>query len=71
MTNFTHKIEVVQEEKDLGVTFDKDLKFDKHIKTKVKIPNRLNSGITYQKKKKIIFFTCLYKALVRPHLEYA
>ena len=30
-----HKIEAVQEGKDLGVTFHKDVKFDKHIKIKV------------------------------------
>ena len=59
-------------EKDLGVVFDSSLNFRKHINEKVKKANR-NLGIimrTFHCMSKDMFLK-LYKALVRPHLEYA
>ena len=59
-------------EKDLGVLFDKSLKFDQHINSIINKANR-NLGIirkTFEFMDKSIF--CLiFKGLVRPHLEYA
>ena len=59
------------EEKDLGVVFDCMLSFDSHIQTVINKANR-NIGIirrtfSYLTRKG---FIKLYKALVRPHLEY-
>ena len=67
-----HQLEVVDHEKDLGVTMDVDLIFDKHISNKI---NKAN-GIVGLIRKSFIHldeesFLRLYKALVRPHLEYA
>ena len=61
-----------ENEKDLGVTFDKDLKFGVHIQTSVNKANKTLGIIfrtyTYMD---IEMFKTLYKTLVRPHLEYA
>ena len=70
--NIYTTITEVDQEKDLGVIFDKKLNFNTHISTKVNIANR-NLGLI---SKTFIFmdqvmFLQLYKALVRPHLEYA
>ena len=59
------------EEKDLGVVFDCMLSFDSHIQTVINKANR-NIGII---RRTFSYFTInvfikLYKALVRPHLEY-
>ena len=66
------KIIQVDNEKDLGVTFDSKLSFSKHISNKVNIANRnlglIYKNFTYLDKE---MFLALYKALVRPHLEYA
>jgi len=66
------KIQLVDSEKDLGVTFDDKLTFNKHIHLKVNIANRnlglIAKSFTYLDKE---MFLQLYKALVRPHLEYA
>ena len=64
--------EKVKEEKDLGVMIDSKLNFRQHISKKVSIANR-NLGIihrtfTYLSQE---MFLSLYKAMVRPHLEYA
>ena len=69
--NKVHEIVKVENEKDLGIIFDKKLSFSDHIQTKIKIANR-NLGIifktfTYMDKE---MFRTLYKSLVRPHLEY-
>ena len=61
-----------REEKDLGVIIDEELTFEKHISEKVNLANR-NMGIirrTFQFLD-ITTFKYLYKAQVRPHLEYA
>jgi len=59
------------EEKDLGVTFDTTLKFDKHIESIIK---KANSMIGLIKRNfsfiDIHIFLHLYRALIRPHLEY-
>lgn len=65
-------IKQVECEKDLGVIFDEKLIFREHISKKASIANR-NLGLifksfTYLDKE---MFLCLYKSLVRPHLEYA
>ena len=65
-------LEQVTSEKDLGVTVDNKLLFREHISKKSAIANR-NLGIifksfTYLDKE---MFLCLYKSLVRPHVEYA
>ena len=58
-------------EKDLGVIFDKELTFNNHIQTCI---NKANQMIGLIKRTFINIdnniFTKLYKALVRPHLEY-
>ena len=65
-------LEQVTSEKDLGVTVDNKLLFKEHITEKSAIANR-NLGVifksfTYLDKE---MFLCLYKSLVRPHVEYA
>ena len=60
-----------KEEKDLGVIFDTTLKFDLHIESMIKKANSMLGLI----KRNFSFidmfvFLKLYKALIRPHLEY-
>jgi ribonucleases P/MRP protein subunit RPP40 len=65
-------VEKVNIIKDLGVTFDKSLKFKEHILEKI---NKAYSVIGLIKRNFIyiseISFCMLYKAMVRSHLEYA
>ena len=65
-------LEQVTEEKDLGVTFCETLKFDKHILNCVNKTNKtlgiVKRSFTYMDKN---MFMQLYKALIRPHIEYA
>jgi len=65
-------MEHVGAEKDLGVTFDENLRFEEHISNKVRIANaivgQIRSSFTYLDRDT---FKRLYTALVRPHLEYA
>ena len=64
-------LDTVNEEKDLGVIVDDKLNFRKHISTAVKKAQQMLGLIKHT-------FSCLdettipwlYKALVRPHLEY-
>ena len=65
------KLESSDCEKDLGVNVDKDLKFSKHAEVASNKSNRIMGVI------KRLFtcidkemFNCLFKSLVRPHLEY-
>ena len=64
-------LEEVESEKDLGVTFDKNLKFRKHIN---QIVSKANSRLGLIKRNisnlSPIVFLPLYKSLVRPLLEY-
>jgi hypothetical protein len=60
-----------EEEKDLGVTFDKDLNFNAHIQRIVNTANQVSGMI----KRAFTFidkdvFLQLFKTFVRPHLEY-
>ena len=70
--NTTHHIQKVTNIKDLGVTFDAHLSFQQHMQEKIKAYSMI--GII---KRNFIhvdsntFCLLLYKALVRPHLEYA
>ena len=66
------KLDEVDEIKDLGVTYDSLLLFDKHISEKVNkaytILGIIKRNFTYISRK---CFVILYKSLVRSHLEYA
>ena len=64
-------IDTVEEEKDLGVVFQQDLKFSNHIATKVNKANSMLSLIvrTFQFIEQDSFIL-MYKALVRPNVEY-
>ena len=65
-------IQKTSEEKDLGVIIDEKLSFEKHLIEKVNLANR-NMGIIRRTFKFLdeTTFQYLYKAQVRPHLEYA
>jgi hypothetical protein len=62
----------ITEEKDLGVTFDPSLKFSLHVNN---IVSRANGVVGAMRRAfdfmDIGIFRKLYKALVRPHLEYS
>jgi hypothetical protein len=64
-------LDVTEEEKDLGVVVDKELKFDKHIAAAIKKANRvlgiIRNTFTYLD---ISTIPRLYMALVRPLIEY-
>ena len=64
-------LKVVNEERDLGIIFQDDLKFNKHISTKVQKANSMQGLIIrsfdYLDKNSYIR---LYKAMIRPQLEY-
>ena len=64
-------VQTCTEEKDLGVTFDNLLKFDVHIQNAVSKANRmigiLRRTFTFLDKDT---FLQLYKAFIRPHVEY-
>ena len=65
-------LKTVNSEKDIGVTIDTNLSFEQHIQNQVNKANR-NLGIIRRSFKYLDMetFCLLYKALVRPHLEYA
>ena len=65
-------LEEVTYENDLGVKFQNDLHFNQHITEKVQLANR-NLGLIARTFKYLDddMMKTLYKALVRPHLEYA
>ena len=66
------KLEETNYEKDIGVGIDPHLAFDQHISEKVQKANQMFALLrrTFQYLDKKIFIN-LYKAMVRPHLEYA
>jgi hypothetical protein len=68
----TTTLEVVKSEKDIGVTIDQYIAFDKHIQLQVNKANQL-VGIIRRTFDHLEYrtFCLLFKALVRPHLEYA
>jgi len=65
-------INTCESEKDLGVTFDNDFKFDVHINNVINKANKMIGIIrrTFSYLDNTTFLN-LYKALVRSHLEYA
>ena len=65
------KISEVESEKDLGVTFDNQLKFNKHIEMSITKASQRVGLIrrSFKHMDKHMFLT-LYKSLVRPVLEY-
>ena len=66
------KLEVIREEKDIGVYIDHNLSFDKHISA---ISNKANSMFAVLRRSFQFIdketFVPLYKTLVRTHLDYA
>ena len=65
------KIKAVEKEKDLGVIIDKGFTFTEHIAAVVKKANQMLGIIKRKVKNKTKdIIVRLYKALVRPHLEY-
>ena len=69
--NKVQTINTCREEKDLGVTFDDNLTFGPHIHRVVSKANQMIGIIkrTFTLREKFTFLK-LYKAFVRPHLEY-
>ena len=67
-----YQLETVKEEKDLGVLVDDELKFSKHVDTKVSKANKL-LGLIKHTFKHLTPDTLksLFNTLIRPHLEYA
>ena len=66
-----HLVDRVKMEKDLGLAVDTRLTFEKHISDKVNKANQMMGLV----RRSFIFmdhnnFRWLYKAIVRPHLEY-
>ena len=68
----TCQLKTVDQEKDVGVVFSNDLKFDKHINQIVNKANQI-TGIIKRSFSYIDsdLFNMLFKSTVRPHLEYA
>ena len=69
--NNTVDIKEVEQEKDLGIIFQQDLKFDQHVSMVVNKANRvlglIKRTFAYLDKNT---FLCLYKSLIRSHLDY-
>ena len=67
-----HKLKTITEEKDIGVIIDNKLSFSSHMAAKIKKANSVMGVIrrTYADLDRQSFLL-LYKALVRPHVEYA
>ena len=67
-----HTLQAVEEEKDLGVVIDHQLKFSTHIQAQVNKANRVLGALkhTFTALDRMAFLN-LYKSLIRPHLEYA
>ena len=67
-----HTLEVTINEKDLGVTIDNQLKFSMHVQIQVAKTNRILRCLRHTVKYLTsTIFLQLYKAMIRPHLEYA
>ena len=69
---FIYDVIFVYSEKDLGVTFESTLRFNKHILNCVNKANRMlgliKRSFSFMDKE---MFLPLYKAMIRSHLEYA
>ena len=70
--NNNHKLEWVDDVKDIGVVIDNSLNFDKHINAKINKANQM-MGIIRRSYRFLDnqTFKLLYKALVRCHFDYA
>ena len=69
--NEKKNLEIVSEEKDVGVITDRNLSFKQHVQNQAKEANNILASI--RRNFKFMdeeIFKQLYKALVRPHLEY-
>ena len=60
------------EETDLGVIFDEDMSFDKHLNKTITKANQILGIVkrTFISKHRTILLN-IYKTIIRPHLEYA
>ena len=68
----SHTLETTNQEKDLGVLIDDQLKYTAHITSQVNKANRALGLIKHTfKYMDMRAFQLLYKSLIRPHLEYA
>ena len=68
----SHTLEVVHEEKDLGIIIDDTLRFHQQTACVVKEANQVLGVIKISfNTRDEITITTLYKSMVRPHLEYA
>jgi CRISPR/Cas system endoribonuclease Cas6 (RAMP superfamily) len=66
-----NEIERVSEEKDIGVTIDDELTFEKHTQEKIKKANSTFAATRRSfKYLKVDTFLPLYKSMVRSHLDY-
>ena len=67
-----HTLEMTLDEKDLGVSIDNQFKIYMHVQTQVGKANRLLGCLrhTFKYLTSTIFLQ-FYKAMIRPHLEYA
>ena len=67
-----HTLQAADQEKDIGVIIDKDLSFSQHMNDKINKANRIvgmiRGSFRYLTEET---FLQLYKAIIRPHLEYA
>ena len=70
--NFKVRLKETFLEKNVGVTFSKDLKFNEHINNVVSKANQI-TGIVKRSFEYLDneMFLKLYKSIIRPHLEYA
>ena len=67
-----HEIERVSEEKDIEVTIDEEMTFEKHVQEKSKKANSTFAAIRRSfKYLKVDTFLPLYKSMVRSYLDYA
>ena len=67
-----HTLDRVEEETDLGVTVDHQLKFSKHVDIKISKANKILGLIRHTfKHLNAQTLTSLFITLVRPHVEYA
>ena len=71
MKGVNRPLQQCEKEKDFGVIFNKDLSFDTHIQKSINKANQMIGLIkrTFSYLNKDTFLK-LYKAMVRPHLEY-
>ena len=71
-TLYNTKLKYTDKEKDIGVIVDNKLNFEEHMNEKINKANSImgliRRTLTYPDE---MIFLLLYKALVRPHLEYA